>query len=388
MKKIMIIIDTSRASGRKFLSGAERYISTLAGLEVYIQPPDYLKKAVSQTPLAYPLEKLDGLLVRDAVNTKRIMNIDIPKVINDTQHELIPNTSTIITDSRKAGQLAAEYFLGLGFEHFAFCGFPGFTWSQKRRDAFIQSLTNSGVDTVFNFENERPRDHQSITERWKMSEWIKQLPRPICVFACNDDRAISVLESCKIAGLRVPEEVAVLGVDNDELMCNLSSPSLSSIELDFERAGFDAAQHLDELIENKTEYKIINVPPREIIERRSTDILAINDKDVAAALIYIRNNYYKPIQVLNVVEAACLSKRELEKRFRKFLKRTIKSEIERLRVELIKKKLLNSNKPIYQIANELEFTDSEHFSRYFKNLTGMSPLDFKRNAGDDNKIVK
>lgn len=383
MKKIMIIIDTSRASGRKFLAGAERYISTLTDLEVYIQPPDYLKKAIPNTPLGYPLEKLDGLLVRDAVNTVRILNINIPKVINDTQREFIPNTSTIITDSWKIGRLAAEYFLGLGFEHFAFCGFPEFAWSQKRCNAFWHYLATSGVTHVYSFENERLRDQQSITERWKISEWIKQLPRPVCVFACNDDRAISVLEACKLAGLRVPEEVAVLGVDNDELMCNLSSPSLSSVELDFERAGFAAAQHLDELIEKKSDYKIINVLPKEIIKRRSTDILAVSDKDVAAALIYIRNNYFKPIQVTNVVEATCLSKRELEKRFKKILKRTMKSEIERLRIELINKKLFNSNKPIYQIANELDFTDSEHFSRYYKNLTGISPLEFRRNTSRD-----
>ena len=387
MHKIMIIIDTSRSSGRKFLSGAERYISTTPNWEVYIQPPDYLKKQRPDFNLGFPIEKFDGLLVRDAVNTAKIMNIHIPKVINDTRRELIPETSTIMTDSEKIGQVAADYLLGLGFKHFAYCGYRDFAWSQKRHNAFRDRLKNCDIESFSNLENELPRERQSITNRWKIAEWLKQLPRPVCVFACNDDRAISVLEACKIVGLNVPEEIAVLGVDNDELMCNLSSPSLSSIELDFEAAGFAAAKHLHELIQKKTEDKVIHVSPVEIIERRSTDILAIDDQDVVSALIFIRNHFHKPIQAIDVVNATCLSKRELEKRFKKILKRTIKSEIDRLRIDLIKKKLMNSNQPVYQIANELEFTDPEHFSRNFKKTTGLSPSEYRRNITSSNSIV-
>ncbi len=385
MKKIMIIIDTSRASGRKFLSGAERYISTVTDWEVYLLPPDYLQKAPSDLKSGLQFEKLDGLLVRDAVNSIKITNLDIPKVISDTQRELIPGISTIITDSEKIGQTAADYFVGLGFQHYAFCGFRELEWSQKRYEGYKKRLENHGIDSIHLFENQHSVHSQGLSERWRMSEWLKKLPHPVCIFACNDDRAISVLEACKTTCLSVPEEVAVLGVDNDELMCKLSSPSLSSIELDFERAGFAAAQHLNGLIEHTTEYTIIHVRPIEIVKRQSTDILAISDEDVLTALIFIRNNYDKAIQVTDVVNATCLSKRELEKRFKRIVKKTIMSEIKRLRIDLIKKKLLNTNQPIYQIANELEFTDPEHFSRYFKYATGLSPSQFKRNINGDDK---
>ena len=325
MKKVLIIVDTSRASGRKFLAGAERYISALANWEVYIKPPNYLSGKNIRFDFGFPLKKLDGLLIRDAVNTLNILNINIPKVINDTHREFITDISTIITNSKIIGENAADFFLSRGFKNFAFCGFQGFTWSQKRLNSYKRTLNNKGVVTVHEFINEHPKQHQNIVERWKMAEWLKKLPRPVCVFACNDDRAVSILEACKIASLNVPEEVAVLGVDNDELMCNLSSPSLSSIELDFENAGFVAAQHLDEQIQKKAEYKIINVDPLEIIQRRSTDVFAVDDKDVVRAMIYIKQNYQKPIQAVNVVDATCLSRRELEKRFKKHLKRTIKS---------------------------------------------------------------
>ena len=309
------------------------------------------------------------------------MNIDVPKVINDTFQEQIPNASSIVTDSIKIGETAAEYFLGLGYTNFGFCGFKEFPWSKKRFNGYKNYLNKRNFHNVFYFENDSFKDHQSVTGRWKISEWLKKLPRPICMFGCNDDRAISVLEACKIAGLSVPEEVAVLGVDNDELVCNLSSPPLSSIELDFERVGFAAAEQLDNLINNKAGHKVISVQPIETFNRRSTDILAIDDEDVVSALIFIKKNFEKPIRAADVVEATCISRRELERRFSNYLKRTIKGEIERLRIEMIKNRLIKSNLSIFQIANELEFTDPEHFSRYFKNITGLSPLEFKRSSG-------
>lgn len=378
MKKIMIIIDTSRASGRKFLAGAERYISAMTNWEVYIQPPDYLQRRSSGLEMGFPMEKMDGLLIRDAVSTIPMMAMEIPKVINDTQRELVSGSSTIVTDSLAIGKMAAEYFLDLGFKNFAYCGFRGLQWSEKRLKGFTTTLQDSGIGNLFEYRDDFSGMRQSSTERWKISEWLKQLPRPSCVFACNDDRALYILEACKIAGLSVPEEIAVLGVDNDELVCNLSSPSMSSIELDFDQAGFWAAQHLKQLIHDRAQTQVISVSPIEIVERHSTDIWAVSDEAVVSALIFIRNHYRQPIQAVDVVQASGLSRRELEKRFKKYLRRTIKSEIERLRMEWIKKKLLSSSQPIYQIAGELEFTDPEHFSRYFKHFTGQTPSQFRR----------
>ena len=377
---ILIIIDTSRASGRKFLTGVEKYVTAFADWQVLIRPPDYLGEKEHRKNFWFRLEDVDGILVRDTLPALNLLKADKPIVINDTQRELIPGSSTIVTDSQSIGKLAAEYFIGLGFQNFAYCGFKGLDWSLKRFCSYNKTLKENGISKIFEYKEDPSVKSQSLKERWKISKWLKQLPHPLCVFACNDDRAICILEACKFADLNIPEEVAVLGVDNDELMCNLSSPSLSSIELNFERAGFLAAQHLKELIHKKAENKVIYVYPVEIVERCSTDVLAINDPEITAALIFIRNHFYKPIQAADVVNATGLSRRELEKRFKKFLKKTIKDEIERLRIEWIKKKLIISNQSIYQISSELEFANPEHFSRYFKNATGQRPLQFRRNS--------
>ncbi len=380
MKKIMIIIDTSRASGRKFLYGAGKYISTLTDWEVYTQPPGYLKEEYPNSSIGFPIEKLDGLLIRDAISPVRIMNIDIPKVINDTQREIIPGTSTIITDSMKIGKVAAEYFLGLGFMHFAFYGFEEFEWSQKRHNGFKDILAERGIKTVYRFENQRLSDHQSITERLKILEWLKQLPRPLCVFACNDDQATSVLEACKIADLSVPEEVAVLGVDNDELVCNLSSPPLSSIELDFEKAGFVAAQHLNDLIQNKSENEIIHVSPIDIIERRSTDILATLEPytEMTKTIKYINENHFEQISVETLAEIAGLSVSQFERNFKKLFHTTPIRYITKLRLNEACKALSQSDDGVAQIALKTGFCDQSYFTRIFTNKIGITPNAYRK----------
>ena len=265
---ILIIIDTSRASGRKFLTGVEKYATAFANWQVLVRPPDYLKEKKSGTDRWFRMDDVDGILVRDALPTLKPLKAAKPIVINDTQRELIRGVSTIVTDSQAIGKMAAEYFLGLGFKNFAFCGFEGLDWSSKRFCSYQKTLKDAGVSKVFKYEDEPSGKNLSLSERGKISQWLKQLPHPVCVFACNDDRAISILEACKFAKLNVPEEVALLGVDNDELMCNLSSPPLSSIELNFEKVGFLAAQHLKQLIRKKAKNKVIYVHPIEILKRR------------------------------------------------------------------------------------------------------------------------
>jgi LacI family transcriptional regulator len=376
MKKVLIIVDTSRLTGRDLLSGAEKYISTFAHWEVYTLDPNYLSDDFSKEVQRMDLGKFDGFFVCYTKNISSILKTKKPKIIHCTPKEMLAGTSLIVTHSSKIGAVAADYFISLGFKNFAYCGFKDIIWSDQRCKSYQEMLHRSGFEDVKIFID-TPRSTKDTGQK-KLTTWLKKLPKPICIFACNDDRAIYILEACKSSHINVPEEVAVLGVDNDELVCNLSSPPLSSIALDFKKTGFLAAKYLDQLMNQKIKDTILEVDPVEIITRKSTDIFAVDDEELVAAMVFIRNNYHKPIQISDVVEATSISRRELHDRFKAEFNKTIKNEIERFRIDHIKRKLIHSREPVYKIANTLEFTDPEHFSRYFKNLTGMTPSEFRQ----------
>lgn len=377
MRKVIIMVDTARASGRKFLRGIERYISSNAQWQVCVQPPHYLPSANFNARSWFQLQEADGLIARDSQHMSSFLNLKIPKIIDDTKSES-PADSTLYTNSDRIGSLAAQYFLGLGFNHFAFCGFEGLTWSKNRYRKYAGCLKEQGLESVFNYHEWPGSAQKTQTERWNIAEWLKTLPKPVCVFACNDDRGVYVLEACKIIGLKVPEEVAVLGVDNDDLTCDLSSPPLSSIELNFECGGFEAARLLEDKMTRGESNEHIVVEPIDIVARQSTNIFAIDDQQLLRSLIFIRENFQKPIQVKDVVAATVLSRRDLELKFKNLLRRSIKEEINRLRIESVKRKLIHTNDTIYNIANSLEYTDAQHFGRYFRQITGINPTEYRR----------
>ena len=379
MRKVLIIIDTSRLTGRDLLRGAERYISTHTQWDVYTLDPNYLSGDISKEIKRLDLNQFDGLFICYTENISPFLKIKKPKIFHYTPREIIPDTSLIVTSSNKIASQAADYFTSLGFTNYAYCGFKNFIWSDLRFSSYCENLGKYGFDNIITYINVPTSDKDA--DQKKMIIWLQKLPKPVCIFACNDDRAIYILKACKAANIKVPEEIAILGVDNDDLVCNLSSPPLSSIALDFKNAGFKAAEHLDQLMTSNVPNAIIEVDPIEVKTRKSTDIFAVDDVDLINAMIFIRNNYLKPIHVADVVKETSICRRELEYRFKHEFKKTVQDEISRLRVEYIKKKLTNSRDPIYKIASALEFTDPEHFSRYFKNITGISPSEYRQTQG-------
>ncbi|MFI4910329.1 MAG: substrate-binding domain-containing protein [Sedimentisphaeraceae bacterium JB056] len=381
MRKIIIVVDTARGWGRQFLHGVEKYMSTRGDWVVRIQPPGYINTTSRENSSWLALHDADGIIAGDIRFISEAMRLNIPKILHDARCDKIPGASTMYTDSISTGKMAAEYFFSLGFKNYAYCGFEGLVWSQKRLKGYKSQLGEWGITEVHDYNQWKPSGAGLDTERWNISEWLKTLPKPVCVFACNDDRGINVLEACQIAGIKVPEEVAVLGVDNDELMCDISFPPLSSIELNFRKAGFNAAKLLDEIIDNGNIGRDIIVPPISLIERQSSDVLAIEDENVIKALVFIRQNFQEAIQVSDVVEKTTSSRRDLEIKFKKMLKRSIKDEILRLRIDSLKKRLVSTNEPLYAIANSLKYTDPEHFSRFFKSAAGISPSKYRSKLG-------
>jgi len=377
--EIILLIETSREFGRGLLAGIARYSRIYGPWRFYRYPPYYIYPHDEKKVFAWiKQQQADGIIMRASGNVEEILDLGIPTIVLDVNKE-IENLLNIVTDEQNIGRMAAEYFIGRGFREFAFCGFANMLWSKKRCESFCARLEQAGL-RPFVYEQPKTRFKQS----WKnetpiLADWLQRLPKPAALMACNDDRGQDITEACRAANLHIPEQIAVLGVDNDTLVCDLTDPTLSSIAINTEKAGFEAAQLMTNLLEGKTiSAKRIVVEPINIVTRRSTDITIVDDPDVAMALRFISEHDRDRIQIDDVAEAISVSRRGLYKKFRRTLDRSIHDEITRVKIEQIKKMLRETNLSVSQIAFQLNYAGVEKLVRFFHRETGMTPLAYKK----------
>ena len=379
VRKVVLLITPSREYTRGLLRGIARYTRT-QGLWAFYRPIDYREPKGKERLL--PLLKSwepDGILMREPHKIQDIIAMGVPTISCPYTREKIPGITNIMTDHVSVGKTGAEHLLECGFQRFAYCGFDDWWWSRKRGEAFGKTAAEAGYPTYF-----YPQPRAKAKRTWDkelpiIADWLLTLPKPIGLMACNDDRGEWVIEACKIAGLNVPDEVAIVGVDNDQLICDLCAPPLSSIVLNVEKAGYEAAALLDKMMAGERATNCdIHVRPTHVAIRQSTDVLAVDDAGVAAAIRFIRQHSKTVIQVRNVVNAVALSRRVLEKRFRTILGHSIHDEIRRTRVEQIIRMLGETVMSISEIAQALGFSDVAHISRYFRREKGMSPLAYRK----------
>ncbi|UCF43002.1 MAG: DNA-binding transcriptional regulator [Planctomycetota bacterium] len=377
--KIILRIETSVAYGRGLLYGIAKYSRIHGPWAFYSEP------GAEQTALPH-LDKwgASGIITRipDEGKLDQLVINGLPAILIPLK-EKIPDFPNIIDDCATAGRMAAEHLLDRGFRNFAFCGFSDMHWSRDRRENFTKRIAKAGFETQ---SYERPRAKVVCyyqKELRLLAEWLNLLPRPVGVMTCDDEHGRHAVEACKVAGLHVPEQVAIVGVDNDELTCTLSDPPLSSIAVNTRKAGYKAAALLDRLMtgrEKMAEKKII-VRPLHVVTRQSTDVLAIKDREVAEAIRFIHRNAKRPIQVSDAADAAALSRRVLEKRFRKIMGRSVYGEINRQRIGHVAGMLVDTDQSISQIALSLGYPSVKHIARSFRREKGMSPLAYRKQYG-------
>jgi len=327
-------------------------------------------------------EKWNGVISRHTTPTlvKTCAQLGIPLVdLNDSPPfagvpKLRPNNTAI-------GHLGAEHFLERGFRHFGFCGFGNEGWACERRDGFLEALRLAG-QTCDVLDVPYPG---VITPDWNadqtrlIANWLRHLPRPCAIMACVDVRAFQVISAAQHAGIHVPEEMALLGVNNDIMRCELSHPSLSSVALNAHQSGYQAAEVLDSMLRGKKVTDLdIRVDPIGVVSRLSTDILAVGDKNVTAALRYIRENACRGVNVDEVVAHASASRSQLEKKFRRFIGRSPQAEIRRVQLARVKELLSESDMPLKSIASLTGFEHIEYLSVVFKRMTGESPGQYRK----------
>ena len=382
MPRVVLLLESSRASGRELLRGVARYAHLHGPWSFYWEPAG-LERA---WPMLKSLDA-DGIIMRDVEKVRELLATGIPAVVVGHSRTEIPGLVNVVTDSIAIGRLAAEHLLNCGFRHFGYCGSAQggserTPWSQQRGESFEHRLAEAGFPTAC-FTPPAPAAKRARlswkSERQHLVRWLKSLPKPIGIMACNDDRGEQLIEACRAAPIQVPDEVAVIGADNDELVCGFCNPPLSSVAIGFERAGYESAESLHALMRRRrpAQHKIIAAASH-VVTRRSTDIFTVEDPSVARALRYIRDHNHGPLAVTEVARAAGLSRRSLEKRFRSTLARSILTEIRRGRVERIAQLLAETSLSISEIADQLGFDSPQHIARYFRAGRGMTPREFRQ----------
>jgi LacI family transcriptional regulator len=379
--KVALLIETARGFGREFLLGVARYSRLHGPWSFHITPGDY-KQVVPK------MKQWGGTGIIARIQDKRIadaiLSADVPTIaIGLTDEQMRPGSplakfSEISSDPVDVSRLAAQHLLDRQLTRFAYVGSEDRAWSLRREMAYYEFLSSRGFMPHIYRQPKRPRDREWEREQEFLAQWISELPMPIGLFACDDDRGREVLEACSLAGLHVPEDVAVVGVDNDEVFCELSDPPLSSVALNAESAGYRAAALLDEMMHGR-----VRKPQRMVVEalnvvtRRSTEIVAVKDPDIATALQFIHREQGKGISVDDVVEEVAVSRRNLERRFRDAIGRTILEEIQLVRLERAKRLLVETTYPVSKIAQLAGFGSAGYFIQFFQKHIGKTPRKYR-----------
>jgi LacI family transcriptional regulator, galactose operon repressor len=381
--KVALIIENSREYGRGLLRGIADYAAKHGPWSFYRDEELYYRKS-DKTDLAAALKKLkiDGVIMRECSQSEKIIKMGIAAVVAPYTRKKYPRTPKIMVDCIGVGQMGAEHLINRGFKNLAFCGFNDMQWSQQRGEGFLQRAQKSKLNVNFyRLSKDKLKSSWDIEQKY-MIQWLVSLEKPVGIMACNDDRSQHVSEACKISRFKVPQDVAILGVGNDEMICNFLSPPLSSISRNHEIAGYEAAAILDAIMSGKkTANKIAIVKPTHVVTRQSTDFLAIDDGDVIKAMLFIQKHADKMIQVYDVTEYLSIPRRTLEQKFRKELSRTVLEEITRIRIDKIAQMLIESNLSITQIALAMGFSSDAHISRYFSQKKMLSPLQYRKLYG-------
>lgn len=379
MRHVALLIETSGSYGRGLLRGVAKYNRMHGGWSTYFHP-----HGLGDPPPAWLTNwKGDGILAR--VDTPEIADVllqsGVPVLnLRGTVDDLpFPYVGP---DHARIGELAAEHLLEHGLRNFAFCGRPPgiHPGLDERGVSFAQFVARSGYAC-----NSYPAASPAVAwelEQGRLAEWIKGLPKPVGVMACNDERGLQVLDACRRCGANVPDEVAVIGVDNDEHLCDLSIPPLTSVDVNAEQIGYTAAELLDQVMQGRrSKTKSQRLAPRGIVTRLSTDTVASEDEEVNRAIRYIREHGCNRLRVIDVLGHVGMSRAALQQRMRRVVGRTIHKEIERIRLARVKELLLSPDMTIKQVARATGFSSVQYMTRVFRAAVGETPARYR--AGRD-----
>ena len=372
--RVLLLLDSSSEFDRKLLRGIVRYSNEHGPWLFYRMPQSYRNKygdkGIIKWAKKWGANAIVGRLDDEIVDVQT--ELGIPVVLQNYHHRSV-SCSNLTGDYHTAGEMAANFFRKKNYTNFAYYGIKGVIWSEERGSAFKERVASEGYK-VECFEGKL---------RSRVEEWLKKLPKPIALFCCDDERAIFLSETCKIAGISIPEEIALLGVDNDDLLCNISDPPISSIELDVEGGGYAIGELLHDQMLNGVLPQATNVviSPVRIEQRRSTERYNIQDPYVLKVVQRIESSYNKDLSVESLLADIPLSRRNFETKFKRELNTSIYQFILNCRCNHLADLLLTTTRSVMDLSIEVGFKDGGNVSRVFKKCKGVSPVDYRASNG-------
>lgn len=379
--KIALLVETSRSYGRDMLRGVAHYARTRTNWSLLHQEmtidatlPDWMAES-----------ELSGVIGRvDTHTIDSLLNLKVP-IVDVRCRQSFTGIPQVETDDRKVSQLAFDHLRDRGFHRFAFCGYKHTYYSEARLRHFRELVQAANCSlAVYETSGERGKSLTSIEQSGaadveNLSAWLGTLPCPTGLFVCNDIRGQQVLNACRSLQRMVPDDIAVIGVDNDDAICPLSDPPLSSIRPNAEKVGYRAAEILSDMLSgNPAPTETEFIAPIEVVQRLSTQVSAVEDREIARVCRYIREHACEGIDVNHVAEFTTLSRRQLERRFRAELDRSLHDEITAIQIAKVKQLLCETTMTLEQIAPLAGYSHKERLSAVFKRKTGETPGEFRR----------
>ncbi len=387
MIKILLLTDFSSGYSRSLLENVVRYAREV-GPWAFYRMPLYFRELYGDEGVVEWAKKwgADAIIAQFSDIDLSVLNqLNIPIIVQNYK-ERSSGISNLTGDYFGTGVIAANFFLHKGYKSFAYYGLTDTVWGRERGEGFKKIVSNKGYE-VYEFNNWK----RVPSEKWsfdveQVSRWLLSLPKPIALFACDDYYALQITEVCKMYDISIPEEIAVLGVDNDKLLCNISDPQLSSIELDIENGGYEAGKLLHQFIEKKIIAPVdIIIKPVRIVPRASTERFAVSDRHIEQLLQYIDNNYQNPLSVDELTQIIPFSRRVLEKKFKRETGTSVYQYLLDLRIEKFADLLITTDLPLIEAATRSGFTDYKNISRIFTKAKEMTPLQYRKRFTPKNK---
>lgn len=377
MRHVALIIDTTWAN--------QNHLGIVAGVRRYVREHEnwdcILSPQLSES-LRIPggKSRYDGIIARVTPKSAQLAKKKRVPLVNVRLQTQVRNVPTVAPDRRAAGRMAAEHLLARGFRHFGYLGFHRDKNSQQQLAGYQEMLQAAGLGCDVHLTNRSYDESSSNWEKFvdQIDRWIDNWPRPMGVLASSDQICRYLADFCLRKGLDIPIDVALIGTQNEPLLCLQPAPLLTSIDLGYDAVGYAAAKHLESLMDGaKRTNKLITLPPKGLVARESTDALAVEDPLVAEAMRFIAERAHTGIDVDDVAEAVLKTRRTLERRFRTAIDRTIAEELVRLKLERVKRQLADTEMTVKDLALDCGFINGKQMGKTFTRVVGMTPKEYR-----------